>query len=180
MPISDGIFGSSAPHTRWTDTTADGYSGRSGCRAAMPAAAKQTGGLMSKALFGCPARGRSDARRRCRSCTADRARRRPKPRPRSRRPGASSPSASASKKCGAEWKEAKAAGKVEKGMKWPQFWSACNKRLKGGDLARNTRQKNFPAANAPRASARLEVSPTPSVVIGTGAPRSNCIALVAP
>ena len=35
------------------------------------------------------------------------------------------------KKCGAEWKEVKAAGKVEKGMKWPQFWSACNKRLKG-------------------------------------------------
>jgi hypothetical protein len=36
------------------------------------------------------------------------------------------------KKCGEEWKAAKAAGKVEKGMKWPQFWSACNKRLKGG------------------------------------------------
>lgn len=36
------------------------------------------------------------------------------------------------KKCGAEWKAAKAAGKVEKGMKWPQFWSACNKRLKSG------------------------------------------------
>lgn len=35
------------------------------------------------------------------------------------------------KKCGAEWKDAKAAGKIEKGMKWPQFWSACNKRLKG-------------------------------------------------
>ena len=34
------------------------------------------------------------------------------------------------KKCGAEWKAAKAAGKVEKGMKWPQYWSACNKRLK--------------------------------------------------
>jgi hypothetical protein len=34
------------------------------------------------------------------------------------------------KKCGAEWKEVKKAGKVEKGMKWPQFWSACNKRLK--------------------------------------------------
>ena len=34
------------------------------------------------------------------------------------------------KKCGAEWKEAKAAGKIEKGMKWPAFWSACNKRLK--------------------------------------------------
>jgi hypothetical protein len=34
------------------------------------------------------------------------------------------------KKCAAEWKEAKAAGKVEKGMKWPKFWSACNKRLK--------------------------------------------------
>ncbi len=35
------------------------------------------------------------------------------------------------KKCGAEWKAAKAAGKIEKGQKWPQFWSACNKRLKG-------------------------------------------------
>jgi hypothetical protein len=36
------------------------------------------------------------------------------------------------KKCGAEWKEAKAAGKVEKGMSWPKYWSACNKRLKAG------------------------------------------------
>jgi hypothetical protein len=34
------------------------------------------------------------------------------------------------KKCGAEWQEAKAAGKVEKSMKWPKYWSACNKRLK--------------------------------------------------
>jgi hypothetical protein len=34
------------------------------------------------------------------------------------------------KKCGAEWKAAKAAGKVEKDMKWPKYWSACNKRLK--------------------------------------------------
>jgi hypothetical protein len=34
------------------------------------------------------------------------------------------------KKCPAEWKEAKAAGKIEKGMKCPKFWSACNKRLK--------------------------------------------------
>ena len=25
------------------------------------------------------------------------------------------------KKCGAEWKEAKAAGKVEKGMTWPKY-----------------------------------------------------------
>lgn len=36
------------------------------------------------------------------------------------------------KKCAAEWKQAKADGKVEKGMKWPQYWSACNKRLKAG------------------------------------------------
>jgi urease accessory protein UreF len=34
------------------------------------------------------------------------------------------------KKCGAEWKEAKAAGKVEKGTTWQKYWSACNKRLK--------------------------------------------------
>jgi hypothetical protein len=36
------------------------------------------------------------------------------------------------KKCGAEWKAAKKAGKIAKGMKWPQYWSECNKRLKGG------------------------------------------------
>lgn len=36
------------------------------------------------------------------------------------------------RKCGAEWKEAKAANKLAAGQKWPQFWSACNKRLKGG------------------------------------------------
>jgi len=34
------------------------------------------------------------------------------------------------KKCGAEWKAAKAAGKVSKDMRWPQYWSECNKRLK--------------------------------------------------
>ncbi len=34
------------------------------------------------------------------------------------------------KKCGVEWKAAKAAGKVEKGMTWPKYWNACNKRLK--------------------------------------------------
>jgi hypothetical protein len=34
------------------------------------------------------------------------------------------------KKCAAEWAAAKAAGKTG-GLKWPQFWSACNKRLKG-------------------------------------------------
>jgi hypothetical protein len=33
------------------------------------------------------------------------------------------------KKCGAEWKEAKAAGKTSS-LKWPKFWSDCNKRLK--------------------------------------------------
>jgi hypothetical protein len=35
------------------------------------------------------------------------------------------------KKCGAEWREAKKAGKVEKGMTWPKYWSRCNARLKG-------------------------------------------------
>jgi hypothetical protein len=33
-------------------------------------------------------------------------------------------------KCSAEWKEMKAAGKTA-GQKWPQFYSECNKRLKG-------------------------------------------------
>jgi hypothetical protein len=34
------------------------------------------------------------------------------------------------KQCGAEWKKARADGKVEKGMTWPKYYSACNKRLK--------------------------------------------------
>ena len=34
------------------------------------------------------------------------------------------------KQCGAEWKEARAAGKVEKTMTWSKYWSACNTRLK--------------------------------------------------
>jgi hypothetical protein len=35
------------------------------------------------------------------------------------------------RKCAAEWKTAKAGGKVAEGMKWPKFWSQCNTRLKG-------------------------------------------------
>ena len=35
------------------------------------------------------------------------------------------------RKCAAEWKVAKAGGKVADGMKWPKFWSQCNARLKG-------------------------------------------------
>jgi hypothetical protein len=35
------------------------------------------------------------------------------------------------RQCGQEWREAKKAGKTEKGMTWPKFWSACNTRLKG-------------------------------------------------
>ena len=34
------------------------------------------------------------------------------------------------KKCGAEWREGRKAGTIEKGMTWPKFWSACNTRLK--------------------------------------------------
>ena len=41
------------------------------------------------------------------------------------------------KKCGADWKEAKAAGKVEKGATWPKYWSACNKRLKEADAKKS-------------------------------------------
>lgn len=34
-------------------------------------------------------------------------------------------------KCSAEWKEAKAGGKLDKDARWPKFWSECNTRLKG-------------------------------------------------
>lgn len=34
------------------------------------------------------------------------------------------------KQCGAQWRADSAAKKVPAGMKWPQYWSACNKRMK--------------------------------------------------
>lgn len=34
------------------------------------------------------------------------------------------------KQCGEEWRAQKAAGKIPEGQKWPQYWSACNARLK--------------------------------------------------
>jgi hypothetical protein len=36
--------------------------------------------------------------------------------------------------CGAEWREAKAAGKIPAGQKWPQYWSECNKRKKAAGM----------------------------------------------
>jgi hypothetical protein len=32
--------------------------------------------------------------------------------------------------CGAEWKADKAAGRIQPGQKWPQYWSECNRRKK--------------------------------------------------
>ena len=34
------------------------------------------------------------------------------------------------KKCGGMWQADKAANKIPAGQKWPQYWSACNKKLK--------------------------------------------------
>ncbi|MDP4003104.1 hypothetical protein [Methylobacterium sp. NEAU K] len=39
------------------------------------------------------------------------------------------------KTCGAEWRGLTDAQKTAQGPKWPQYWSKCNKRLKGGDKA---------------------------------------------
>jgi len=36
--------------------------------------------------------------------------------------------------CGKEWKADKAAGKIPEGMKWPQYWSECNKRKKAAGM----------------------------------------------
>jgi hypothetical protein len=32
--------------------------------------------------------------------------------------------------CGLEWRTAKAAGQIQAGQKWPQYWSECNTRMK--------------------------------------------------
>lgn len=61
--------------------------------------------------------------------------------PAAKEPAARSPSTGQSaarerqKKCGAEWRALTDAQKSAQGPKWPQFWSGCNKRLKGGDKA---------------------------------------------
>ena len=39
------------------------------------------------------------------------------------------------KTCGAQWRGLTDTQKAAQGPKWPQFWSSCNKRLKGGDKA---------------------------------------------
>ncbi|MGV7033684.1 hypothetical protein [Methylobacterium symbioticum] len=39
------------------------------------------------------------------------------------------------KQCGAEWRALTDAQKTAQGPKWPQYWSKCNKRLKGGGKA---------------------------------------------
>jgi len=70
----------------------------------------------------------------------------PTPPPAAEKPAASPPAAAAAEKkpatggraamiareraCGAEWKAAKAAGTRPPGMKWPQYWSECDKRKK--------------------------------------------------
>jgi hypothetical protein len=36
------------------------------------------------------------------------------------------------KECGVQWKTAKSANTVPAGQTWPQFWSACDARLKAG------------------------------------------------
>ncbi len=55
--------------------------------------------------------------------------------PASHLPGAQSPAMQAmhdrQRKCGQMWSADKAAGKIPAGQKWPQYWSACNTKLKG-------------------------------------------------
>jgi hypothetical protein len=56
--------------------------------------------------------------------------------PASHLPGAQSPAMQAmhdrQRQCGQQWKADKAAGKIPAGQKWPQYWSACNTRMKKG------------------------------------------------
>jgi hypothetical protein len=69
----------------------------------------------------------------------------PAPKPVAAAPAAAKPAAAPStggkagevtriKACGADWKADKAAGKVPAGMKWPQYWSDCDKRKKAAGL----------------------------------------------
>ena len=61
--------------------------------------------------------------------------------PAAKEPSTKAPSAGQSaarerqKTCGAQWRALTDAQKTAEGPKWPQYWSSCNKRLKGGDKA---------------------------------------------
>lgn len=63
------------------------------------------------------------------------------PAPAETAPSAKAPSAGQAaarerqKTCGTEWRALTDAQKATEGPKWPQFWSKCNKRLKGHDKA---------------------------------------------
>jgi hypothetical protein len=48
----------------------------------------------------------------------------------STRSAAQTATAARQHQCGDQWKADKAAGKIAPGQTWPQYWSACNKRLK--------------------------------------------------
>ena len=50
--------------------------------------------------------------------------------PRPARSAAQTATSQRQHECGAQWKADKAAGKIPAGQTWPQYWSACNKRLK--------------------------------------------------
>ena len=68
------------------------------------------------------------------------------------------------KQCGAEWREARKAGTVEKTMTWPKFWSACNTRLKAkadngpAFQPRDPSRKTDRTPDRPRASERPVLS----------------------
>ena len=50
--------------------------------------------------------------------------------PKPARSAAQAATAQRQHQCGEQWKADKAAGKLTAGQTWPQYWSACNKRLK--------------------------------------------------
>ena len=81
-------------------------------------AANQTGGMKYR-----------DFTKQCMSGTAA-----PAPATTTAKPATGSPGRQAmiarERACGAEWKADKAAGRVPAGMKWPQYWSDCDKRKK--------------------------------------------------
>ena len=84
------------------------------------------------------------------------------------------------KKCGAEWKEAKASNKIEKGTTWPKFWKFATSVSSPPptDIA-STRARRNVRIKKLRASARLESRRRPQGHPNRGVP-GNRIAPVTP
>ena len=108
----------------------------SGCRASLPKTAAAAPAVAAKPMAAKPAAPVAAASAMAAKPAAAKPARAAAAKPAPRAPGTFTAGQTAAhdrqRACGQQWTAAKAAGKIPAGMKWPQYWSQCNTRMKGG------------------------------------------------